>query len=34
MLITHDEQFARAFCDRVLSMEAGRLVGDSRPGAP
>jgi energy-coupling factor transporter ATP-binding protein EcfA2 len=33
MLITHDEQFARAVSDRVLSMDAGRIVGDSRPGA-
>jgi energy-coupling factor transporter ATP-binding protein EcfA2 len=33
MLITHDEEFARAVSDRVLSMDAGRIVGDSRPGA-
>jgi energy-coupling factor transporter ATP-binding protein EcfA2 len=33
VLITHDEQFARSVSDRMLSMEAGRIVGDSRPGA-
>ena len=30
LLITHDAQYAAAVCDRVVSMERGRLVGDSR----
>jgi energy-coupling factor transport system ATP-binding protein len=35
LLITHDAQYAAGVCDRVVSIDGGRLVGDSRPsGAP
>jgi ABC-type polar amino acid transport system ATPase subunit len=32
VLVTHDAALARAAADRVLAMDAGRVVADARSG--
>jgi ABC-type branched-subunit amino acid transport system ATPase component len=34
LLITHDAEYARGVADRMLCMDRGRIIDDTRPGAP